>query len=127
MVNLDSANAYILAKKYSADAKGDLEDAISGIVMMHGSEEDYDVIFKNYSDMPPGQSKLTATPQFCVYLSKLNDAQKINNGIDKVIAFRNAIPQAYRGFTDPVINGGLQQIATAKGGDVQAYIQTQMK
>ena len=127
LINLDSANAYALAKKYSADAKGDLEEAISEIVMAHGTAEDYDAIFKTYSDMPFNQKKLTVTPQFCAYLSKLDDTQKIKNGIDKVIIFRNVIPQAYRGFTDPIINGGLQQISTAKGGDVQAYIQTRMK
>ncbi len=125
--NLDSANAYALAKKYSADAKGDLKDVISSIIIMRGSEEDYDVIIKNYDEMPLNQSKLTATQALCAYLSKLNNTQKVKNGVDKVIAFRNMVPQPYRGFTDPMINGGLQQIATAKGGDVQAYIQTQMK
>ncbi len=127
LINSDSANAYVLAKKYSTDAKGDLEDAIASILIIHGSEEDYDAVVKNYDAMPLGQSKVIATPQFCTYLLKINDALKIKAGVDKVIAFRNLIPQAYRGFTDPVINGGLQQIATAKGGDVQAYIQTQMK
>lgn len=125
--NLDSANAYALTKKYAADAKGDLATAISGIIISQGSESDYDIIVKNYDDMPLSQAKVSATVKFCFYLSKLNDAQKIKSGVDKVVVFRNLIPQAYRNFTDPPINAGLQQIATAKGGEIQNYVQTKMK
>jgi aminopeptidase N len=124
---LDSANAYTLAKKYSTDAKGDLEGAINDIIISAGSESDYDIVVKKYDDLPLGQQKLNLTPSFCTYLSKLNDPQKIKNGIDKVAAFRNSIPQQYWNFTDPAIKAGLQRIATAKGGDIQAYVQNVMK
>ncbi len=120
--NLDSANAYTLAKKYSVDAKGDLEDAVNEAIVAHGSEDDYDIIVKWYNGLPPGQGKLQSTATFCDYLSKINDTQKIKNGVDKVVAFRNSIPQQYRSFTDAPINAALQKIADAKGGDVQAYI-----
>ncbi len=119
---IDSATAYTLSKKYSIDAKGGLQDAIGNIIMSQGTEADYDAVFKMYSDMPSSQRKLQLTGTFCNYLSKLNDTQKIKDGIDKVITFRNSIPQAYRSFTDPAINAGLQKIADAKGADVQAYI-----
>jgi aminopeptidase N len=120
--NLDSANAYTLAKKYAADAKGDLADAVNEIMIAHGSEDDYDMIVKAYDELPLGQSKIQSTMSFCNYLSKLNDTQKIKNGIDKVVAFRNSIPQQYRKFTDAPINAALQEIANAKGADLQAYI-----
>jgi aminopeptidase N len=120
--NLDSANAYALAKKYAADAKGDLADAVNEIMIAHGSEDDYDMIVKAYDELPLGQSKIQSTMSFCNYLSKLNDTQKIKNGIDKVVAFRNSIPQQYRKFTDAPINAALQEIANAKGADLQAYI-----
>ena len=119
---LDSASAYSLAKKYSNDAKGDLGDAVNVIIMSQGNESDYDEILKMYADMPASQQKLELTESFCNYLSKLSDEQKIKNGIDKVIAFRNDIPQAYRNFTDPSINAALQTIADAKGANMQAYI-----
>ncbi len=125
--NLDSANAYTLAKKYAADAKGDLADAVNAILISQGGEADYDLVLKTYSDMPTSQQKLQVTEDFCNYLSKINDTAKIKNGIDKVISFRNAIPQAYRSYVDPAINAALQKVADAKGADMQAYIQTQMK
>ena len=120
--NLDSANAYTLAKKYAADAKGDLADAVNEIIIAHGSEDDYDMIAKAYEALPLGQEKIQSTMSFCNYLSKLNDTQKIKDGIDKVVAFRNSIPQQYRKFTDAPINAALQEIANAKGSDMQAYI-----
>jgi aminopeptidase N len=125
--NLDSANAYTLAKKYSADAKGNLEEVAGNIILSAGNEADYDMIVKKYDDLPLGQGKLNLTPAFCDYLSKLNDTQKIKAGIDKVVAFKNLIPEAYKNFTDPAINAGLEKIATAKGGDIQAYVQSAVK
>ena len=122
---LDSANSYTLAKKFSTDAKDDLGDAVNTILMAQGNEADYDLIFKAYADMPVSQQKLEATGDFCNYLSKLNDEQKIKNGIDKVIALRNAIPKNYRTYTDPAVNAALQKIADAKGADMQAYINNQ--
>jgi aminopeptidase N len=125
--NLDSANSYTLAKKYAVDAKGNLADAVNEIIMTHGSEDDFDMIAKAYDNLPLGQNKIQSTMDFCDYLSKLNDTQKIKEGVDKVVAFRNAIPQQYRKYTDAPINAALQKVADAKGSDVQAYIQTQMK
>jgi aminopeptidase N len=120
--NLDSANAYTLAKQYGEGAKGDLEDVSGNIIVSAGKIEDYDLIMKKYESLPFGQSKFELTPSVCEYLSKLDDEEKIKQGIDKVVAFRNAIPQAYRSFTDPVINGALEKVATAKGGVVQNYV-----
>jgi aminopeptidase N len=125
--NLDSAIAYTLAKKYAVDAKGDLANAVNEIMIAQGSEDDYDMIAKAYEALPLGQEKIQSTMSFCDYLSKLNDTQKIKNGVDEVIAFRNSIPQQYRKYTDAPINAALQKVADAKGSDVQAYIQTQMK
>jgi aminopeptidase N len=127
LAQLDTANAYALAKKYSADAKGDLDEAVTSIIVSAGNESDYDMIVKKYNDQPLSQSKLELTSAFCDYLSQLNDEQKIKAGVDKVLAFKNAIPQAYKSFTDPAIKAGLQKIASAKGGDMQAYVNNALK
>ena len=127
LAQLDTANAYALAKKYSADAKGDLDEAVTNIIVSAGNEADYDVILKKYNDAPLSQAKLELTSAFCEYLSKLNDEQKIKAGVDKVLAFKNAIPEAYKSFTDPAIKAGLQKIASAKGADMQAYVNNALK
>ena len=126
-INLDSAAGYSLAKKYAADAKDELQEEISDIITSQGREEDFDVIMKAYDDMPVSQKKLQATATFCTYLSTLNDTQKIKDGIDKVIALRNAIPQQYRTITDPVVKAALQKVATAKGGEIQTYVDNDLK
>ncbi len=124
---LDSANAYSLAKQYGTDAKGTLDQVATRIIISSGNEADYDMIVNKYDALPLSQTKLNITPAFCTYLSKLNDTEKIKAGIDKVVAFRNGIPEQYRSFTDPAIKGGLQKLAAAKGGDVQAYVDNALK
>jgi aminopeptidase N len=125
--NLDPANAYALAQKYAPDAKGKLDDVITSIIVTQGNEADYDMLVKKYEDMGISEARFDLTPAFCDYLSKLNDTQKIKNGIDKVVSFWNSIPQQYKDFADPVFKASLQKIAAAKGGDVQAYVDTQLK
>lgn len=119
--NLDPANAYTLAKKNVVDAKGDLEEIAATIIVLSSRPEDADLILAKY-DAFSTQSKLNLTAYFCTYLSKLSDTQKIKDGVDKVVAFRNKIPSAYKDSLFPYINDALQKIGTAKGGDVQSYV-----
>ncbi len=125
--NLDAANAYTLAKKYSSDAKGKLSDVIGGVIMSKGDPADYDFIAKTYADMPPQQAKLQASVDFAKFLSTLSDTEKIKKGIDMIVVFRNKIPKAYWNFTDPTILGALQQIGDAKGEEIAKYIENAMK
>jgi len=127
LAQLDPSNAYSLAKKYGADAKGELDEAVTGIIFSAGNESDYDFMMKKYDDLPISQTKLELTIPFCNYLSKLNDTQKIKQGIDKVVVFKNAVPNSYKSFTDPAIIDALQKIGTAKGGDIQAYVANAIK
>ncbi|HEY1871465.1 MAG TPA: hypothetical protein VGG71_10425, partial [Chitinophagaceae bacterium] len=86
------------------------------------------IISKIYDDMPSSnQSKAELTFSFSDYLSKLNNEQKIKEGIDMIVKFKNAVPRSDRGLTDPMINAGLQKIAAAKGGDIQAYATNAIK
>lgn len=72
--------------------------------------------------MPPGQVKFETTVTFCVYLSKLSDTAKLKEGIDKVIAFRNQVPESDREITDPVIKTLLAQLGNLKGKEITDYI-----
>jgi len=119
--NLDPANAYTLAKKYIADARGDLNEIATTILVLSSKPEDADLILAKYETLPT-QSKLNLTAYFCGYLSKLDDAQKIKSGVDEVVAFRNKIPSSYKDSLYPYINDALQKIGTAKGGEVQVYV-----
>ncbi len=57
----------------------------------------------------------------------MNDTAKIKKGIDEVVAFRNMIPENYRGFTDPVIKEALEKLAKTKGSEIEQYINNAIK
>lgn len=124
---LDSANAYTLAKKFSNNAKGKLGEVVSTVIMQNGTENDFDFVLKQYKETPPGQKKFEATAAFCAYLAKVTDTMKVKEGVEEVVEFRNMIPETYRGFTDPVLKGALEKIATAKGGEIADYIHNAFK
>jgi len=104
------------------DARGKLGEVVAGVIMVNGTENDFDFILKQYQQTPPGQQKFEATAAFCEYLTKINDVDKIKRGIDEIVAFKNMIPETYRSFTDQIINSALQKVASAKGSEVKAYI-----
>ncbi len=119
---LEPANAYALAKKYAADAKGDLGEVVDGIIMENGAEADFDFIATRFENGPLTQAKFEALDVFCNYLSKLNNLGNVKKGIDAVVKFRNAIPENYRSFTDPAIKDALSKVSKAKGKEIADYI-----
>lgn len=124
---IDPANSYVLAKKFTGDMKGKLADAVNEVIIEKGNPEDYDMIVKGYDDLGVSQEKFQATDGFCRFLAKMNDDAKIKQGIDKVVEFMKAIPENFRGFTDPTIKSDLQKISAAKGKEIADYIDNAVK
>lgn len=127
LIALDPDNAYTLAKKYSNDAEGALSDAIADILLKNGKEKDFDIIETSYKNSAPGFEKVSASQKFAVYLSKLNDTEKIKKGIDDIIQFRKMIPMQYRDQVDPAFKAGFEQISKAKGKEMEDYINSVFK
>ena len=125
--NLQPDQSYALAKKYSSDAKGALGDAVAKVLIAKGSEDDYDFIANRYGDSPPNQAKFDMTASYCKYLETVKDISNVKKGIDDIIKFRNQIPEQYRSFTDPVMKGALDKLATAKGAEIADYIKSNWK
>ncbi len=121
---LEPSNAYTLAKKYVADAKGDLGEVVDGIIMGNGAETDFDFITDRFNNAPLGQAKFEALDVFCNYLAKLKNMDNVKKGIDGVIKFRNAIPENFRSFTDPAIKDALSKVSKAKGVEIADYIKS---
>ncbi|WP_462251645.1 M1 family metallopeptidase [Ferruginibacter sp.] len=119
---LEPDNAYTLAKKYTKDAKGDLGVVVSDIIMSKGSEADFDFIANSYDKAPPSQEKVAASATFAAYLEKVQNIANVKKGIDKIIEFRNLVPEQFRSFVDPTIKGGLDKLAKAKGSEITEYI-----
>jgi aminopeptidase N len=124
---LEPANAYALAKKYSSDAKGDLGDAVDGIIMENGTAADFDFIANRFDKAPLSQGKFESLGNFCNYLGKLENIANVKKGIDMVIKFRNSIPESFRNFTDPAIKTALSKVGKAKGKEIEDYISSGLK
>jgi aminopeptidase N len=124
---LDVANGYTLAKKFSGDAKGALGAAVNDILIDNGTEDDFDYLFKKYADAPLSFEKVTMTKKFAEYLGKLNNITKIKMGIDKIIDFRDQIPEQFRGSVDPGFKSALDKLGKDKGTEVADYIKSVFK
>ena len=124
---LDAANALPLAKKFAGDARDKLGEVAGNVIMQNGSEEDFEFVEKTYNAMPSSEEKITATATYCDFLTRVNDVTKLKRAVDKIVAFKNMIPEAYRSFTDPAIKGALDKIVQAKGGEIADYIKDAVK
>jgi len=118
LIALNPDKAYELAKKYSNDAKGDLGDVVNEEIIKNGTEADFDFVANRFDKMPLSQEKVQAIPVFAGYLEKISDIVKVKKGIDVVVKFRNAIPEQFRGFVDPMIKAALSKLGKSKGLEV---------
>lgn len=121
------SKAYDLAKKCSTDAEGSLEEVIMRLFIANGSESDFDFIAGHFTEEPFSDTKLLSVAPFALYLGKIKDPEKIKNGIDYIIQFRNAIPNQYRGYTESIFKAILDQLGKTKGKEITAYIKTVFK
>jgi aminopeptidase N len=113
---IDSLAAFKEAKRLSKlPAKGKLAGAISEGLIKFGDEGAYEVIAKNFADLPLGQAKFEMMQPFANFLAKVQDNEKVKKGVDLIVEFREAVPQSFRGQTDPFINNMiLKGLATKK-------------
>ena len=127
LLALDAANAYTLAKKFSADAKGALGITVNDILVSNGTEADFEYISTMYNDAPLSQEKFNTTGKYAIYLAKLNDLAKVKIGIHNIMKFRNAVPVSFRSQVDPGIKAALDKISKAKGAEIEEYIKNAFK
>lgn len=119
---LDKTNAYNLAKQYGTGSKGALQNAVIDIFISQGTEADFNFVSEAYSDAPLSQEKLSLNDKFATYLLKVNDINKLKQGIDKMIEFRNQIPAAFRSYVDPSFKSAFDKLTKAKGAEIESYV-----
>ena len=57
------------------------------------------------------------------YLNRLTlNIANVKKGVDGILKFRNAVPEQFRGFVDPMITGALSKVGKAKGKEIEDYI-----
>ena len=113
---VDSAAAMVEVKRLAGQpAKGRLSSVISETLIKYGDENSYDVVVKNFKSLPLGQEKFEMLKPFADFLGKVKDPGKVKEGVDLIVEFREAVPQAFRAQTDPFINNMvLKDLATKK-------------
>jgi aminopeptidase N len=117
LLDIDSTAALKIAKQLQkAPAKGELSAAISIVLIKSGDESDFDVITNNFDNMPVTQSKFEFLRPYMGLLDKVSSIDHLKRGIDVVIKFKEAIPSAYRGQTDPYFDAALNGLAKKKAG-----------
>ena len=77
--------------------------------------------------MPLSQEKLGAVATFASYLEKVQNIGNVKKGIDGILKFRNAVPEQFRGFVDPMIKDALTKLGKAKGKEIDDYIISGLK
>ncbi|MEO6844382.1 MAG: HEAT repeat domain-containing protein, partial [Ginsengibacter sp.] len=111
---LEPSQSYALAKKYSVDALGDLGTVVAAIIMSDGTESDFDFLLSQFKKEPVGQDKVISGFKFANYLLKVNNPQKVKEGVDEIMKFRNQIPQKYWSYFDPGFKRAFDNISAAQ-------------
>ena len=115
LTEIDSAAGYKEAQRLAKQpAKGKLGDAISESLIKFGDEAAFDIIAKNFDDLPLGQAKFEKLQPFASFLAKVKDPEKVKRGVDMIVEFREAVPAAFRPQTDPFINNVVLKSLAAK-------------
>ena len=114
--DIDSAAAFNEAKRLSVEpSKGKLQSVITAIMIKSGDESSADAIFASFEKLPLSQQKFNLLQQMGDFLGKTKNMNIVKRGIDDIVTFRDAIPDAFKGQTDPFINGVLLKgLATKK-------------
>ena len=114
LIMVDQTNAYPLAKKYSTDARGKLASIVSQILIVKGTEEDFEIITDLYKAEVSGDTKILLSSLLSNYLIKVSDTAKVRSAVDMIFAYRNTVPEQYRSFIDPIFKTGFTKLSKAK-------------
>lgn len=128
----DGAGALQLAKSlYPQPSKGALKESIQTILISSGDEGLGEKMVDEFAALPIGNNKFMMLESIGVYLKASHNAEKVKRGVDEIVKLREAIPQGFRGQTDPFLNGVLKDILTEKlkdpaQKDVADYIKSKL-
>lgn len=113
--NVDGERALTEAKRLAAQpSKGKLSAAINSVLVKSGDESVAVIVLEKFEKTPFGQSKFNMLQGLIDLLSKTKDTEIVKSGVDAIVKFRDAIPEAYKSQTDAFINGALKTLGTKK-------------
>ena len=115
LLEIDRDAAMNIAKQLEKKpAKGVLKNSLQSAKAASGDESLEEEIIGGFNKLPVSQQKFNSLGTLGIYLGALKNTEKVKAGVDKIIEFREAIPQQFRSQTDGYINETLREIATKK-------------
>lgn len=113
--NVDADAALAEAKRMAAEnTKGKLSNVINAVLIKSGDESVADIVLSKFEKAPFGQAKFNMLQGLSEMLAKTKNTETVKRGVDAIVTFRDAIPEAFKGQTDPAINGILKGLITKK-------------
>ena len=91
-----------------------MKNSLQSVKASSGDENLEEEIIGGFNKLPVSQQKFNTLGSLGIYLGALKNTEKVKATVDKIVEFREAIPQQFRNQTDPFINETLQNIATKK-------------
>lgn len=103
---VDSVFALNEAKKMAKEeTKGRLGTVVTNVILRSGDESMADVVLSKFEKAPFGQGKFNLLQNIGEYLAKATNPDIVKKGVDLIVAFRDEVPAAFQGQTNPFING----------------------
>ena len=115
LLEVDADAAMAIAKELDKKpSKGALKNSLQSVKAASGDESLEEEIVGGFDKLPVSQQKFNMLGTLGIYLGALKNTDKVKAAVDKIVEFRDAIPQQFRNQTDPYINETLQSIANKK-------------
>ncbi|MGB3005475.1 MAG: M1 family metallopeptidase [Chitinophagaceae bacterium] len=106
LIKTDPASASLIVKELAnKPSKGVLQEVVLNEILKSGDESMADKIIGDFEKMPMSQGKFQFLGNLSTYLAAINNIEKIKWGVDEIVKFRDAVPEAFRNQTNPFING----------------------
>jgi aminopeptidase N len=86
-------------------SKGLLKEAITTVIASSGDESMSEEMIGGFAKMPMGQEKFQHLNALGAYLVALKNTEKVKEGVDEIVKFRDGIPEQFQNQTNPFING----------------------
>ena len=124
---LDTANALKLVKQMAPEAGGAMNQIIIYTIMQYGKDEDADLMWSAFDDIPLSQEKVFALFSYLSFLNKVQDPTVLKSGVDKVVAYGKTVSGENGTYFQGAIKNALENIAKARGGEIATYIDNALK
>jgi len=101
LFDVDSVAALNEAKRLAPlPAKGSLASAITTVIIASGDESSADLILSRFEKLPLSQAKFQLLQSIVSFLAKAKSMDVVKRGVDDIVTFRDAIPEAFKSQTD---------------------------